>query len=158
MKLCTKCGYTKPKIEFHKDSDNYDGLRHECKKCRSLLRHEHRKNNLEKFKLKENSKKAKDSWLNADLKRSYGISLKEYDDLVKAQDNKCKICNKEEQHKTKKRLTVDHCHVTNKIRGLLCHRCNCALGLFFDNPDLLKLAIQYLKGEIEDEINTNSNV
>ena len=45
----------------------------------------------------------------------------------------------------KKKLSIDHCHNTKKIRGLLCHYCNMALGLFKDNTDIMQKAIEYLK-------------
>lgn len=82
-----------------------------------------------------------------DLKKSYGITLNEFEELIAKQDNKCAICGKEETTiiKGKRiRLAVDHCHTTNEVRGLLCRNCNKGLGLFFDNVELLKNAINYL--------------
>lgn len=85
---------------------------------------------------------------NAYFKRQYGIGVKEYERLLVLQDNKCKICESEgflmkECHAIK--LVVDHCHSTGKVRGLLCHNCNRALGLFHDNGQHLLNAIEYLK-------------
>ncbi len=82
------------------------------------------------------------------LKRRYGITLETYEQMLEDQDHLCKVCGSEgfplaEHHKAK--LVVDHCHETGKIRGLLCHNCNRALGLFRDSTLTLTRAIEYLK-------------
>lgn len=84
------------------------------------------------------------------LKRTYGITLAQYEDMVKAQDNKCAICGQLETRKEKKydfvcRLCVDHDHITGKVRALLCHDCNTAIGKFKENVKVMKLAIAYLE-------------
>jgi len=86
-------------------------------------------------------------WSDNYLQKTYGLSQKEYDDLEKAQEGKCAVCRGEgfkmrEHHF--KTLVVDHCHTTNKVRGLLCHNCNRALGLLKDNLNTLNNAIKYL--------------
>lgn len=73
-----------------------------------------------------------------------------YYEMQKKQDNKCAICNLEEtrQSRTKGKicqLAIDHCHETGKIRALLCHSCNVAIGSFKDDIQLLKNAISYLE-------------
>jgi ribosomal protein S14/predicted nucleic acid-binding Zn ribbon protein len=84
------------------------------------------------------------------LRRTYGISLTDYKEMLEKQNHRCAICGGEgflmnkERHKIK--LVVDHCHVTGKVRGLLRHNCNRALGLFNDNTEALSTAIQYLEG------------
>ena len=57
-------------------------------------------------------------------------------------DGKCMICG---DSQTGRKLAIDHCHQTGKMRGVLCHHCNVGLGHFRDNPDLLLAAINYLK-------------
>lgn len=78
----------------------------------------------------------------AELKRLYGITLEQYVDMFANQGGVCAIC--EEECKTKKSLSVDHDHRTGKVRGLLCNRCNRALGMFQDSPDLLLRAARYV--------------
>lgn len=76
------------------------------------------------------------------------ITREEYYDMFEKQKNKCGICDKEETRLFKGKLTrlcLDHDHNTGKIRGLLCHACNTAIGKFKDNIQLLQSAIQYLK-------------
>ncbi len=92
----------------------------------------------------ENYKNKKEEYRYTILKRSYGIEKLDYDNLVLSQNNTCAICNKPETSKRSKYLSLDHCHTTGKIRGLLCSKHNRAIGLFNDDPQLLKKAIEYL--------------
>ena len=77
----------------------------------------------------------------------YGITPEDYGRLHKAQDGRCAICR--EKEKTRRRLSVDHNHTTNIVRGLLCAFCNVLLGLAKDDPKLLGRAIGYLNKERE---------
>lgn len=83
------------------------------------------------------------------LKKTFNISLDDYNNLKKKQNNYCSICNKPEHRLGKfgfkKDLAVDHCHSTGKVRGLLCQNCNTGLGLFKDDKETLAKAIKYLK-------------
>ena len=89
-----------------------------------------------------------------DLKRRIGITVEEYDQAFEDQNGRCAICGLTEVGHTKQAiLNADHDHVTRQFRGLLCHRCNMALGLFKDNIDVLARAISYLKqGIIADAV------
>lgn len=79
--------------------------------------------------------------------RKYGVSKKDYDNMLKNQDYKCKIC-RQVNIINKRTLDVDHCHKTNKIRGLLCQKCNRGIGLLNDNPVLCARSALYLNGEL----------
>jgi Recombination endonuclease VII len=61
------------------------------------------------------------------------------------QDGKCKICGIPEDQAPRKTFDLDHDHVTDQPRALLCHNCNCALGLFRESPVVLAAAIRYLE-------------
>lgn len=74
----------------------------------------------------------------------YGITPDDYDNLYQDQEGCCAICGKH-QSGFKRRFGVDHCHKTGRIRGLLCHHCNTALGNLRDDPSLLLSAIEYLE-------------
>lgn len=76
------------------------------------------------------------------LGRLYGISQQEYDEMLIRQDGHCAICPTEPT--AKKKLCVDHDHTTGKVRGLLCHDCNIAIGKFKENPMLVQRAALYL--------------
>jgi hypothetical protein len=91
------------------------------------------KNNPDK--VKQNRRKNK-------LKEKYNISIEEYDIMYAKQNGVCYICNKEHLRRP---LNVDHCHVTGKIRKLLCDKCNMTLGLINDSIELLDKFKQYLK-------------
>jgi hypothetical protein len=78
------------------------------------------------------------------LKKTYGITLDDYNTLFAKQEGKCTICNTH-QSQLQKSLAVDHCHTTKQVRGLLCMTCNTALGKFKDDINLLQNAINYLK-------------
>ena len=73
----------------------------------------------------------------------HGITVEDYDKLLKDQNDCCAICNK---HKSqlKRVLFVDHCHKTSRVRGLLCQKCNSVLGLVNDSIEILDKAKEYL--------------
>lgn len=80
--------------------------------------------------------------------KKYGINYKEYLQLLEKQNGVCAICFNPETSSNNKvnisSLAVDHCHITGKVRGLLCQKCNQAIGLLKDNKVLLQNAINYL--------------
>ncbi len=78
------------------------------------------------------------------LRRIYGITSENYNDMFIEQGGCCAICGKH-QEEFKFRLSIDHCHETGKVRGLLCHRCNGGLGCFDDNIQIVKNVIKYLE-------------
>lgn len=84
---------------------------------------------------KKNPDKYKDGY----LRSAHGITLKDFNALVAAQDSCCAICKKETP-----RLVVDHDHSSGMIRGLLCSQCNCGIGNFQDNPASLASAVNYI--------------
>ena len=86
----------------------------------------------------------------ANLKRDFGITSEQYDEMLQTQNGLCAICLKPETAihnftKQIKNLAVDHDHVTGKVRGLLCQRCNHAIGLVDENPQTLRNATKYLE-------------
>lgn len=90
-----------------------------------------------------------DYYRRQDFQKRFGITVEDYGAMLKAQKGVCGICLRPEStidHRMKKprRLAVDHCHTTGKVRGLLCVGCNQALGNFQDDPTRLQAAIDYL--------------
>ena len=84
------------------------------------------------------------------LKRIYGLTLEQYHAMHDEQKGVCAICERPETVQdgrtgAAKALSVDHCHDSKKVRGLLCTKCNTAIGKFDDDPELLMRAIEYLK-------------
>lgn len=81
--------------------------------------------------------------LNQILLRSFGITLEQYNAMNEAQSGLCAICNRPPITKAS-RLSVDHCHETGKIRGLLCTRCNTGIGMLGDSIQYVESALLYL--------------
>jgi len=85
----------------------------------------------------------------ASIKKNYGLTKEQYTALLDSHNNVCAICKRPEQRTTKAgelmALHVDHSHTTGKIRGLLCHSCNSAIGHFEDSIHFLQSAIEYLQ-------------
>jgi len=83
----------------------------------------------------------------------YGITREDFDKIATEQGGVCAICKQppyvDHPDPRKKRLSVDHNHVTRQIRGLLCDKCNIGLGVFQDSPELLAAAIIYLQRDIK---------
>ncbi len=75
--------------------------------------------------------------------KKYGLTVDDYNKMFANQDGCCAIC-KIHQSEIKTTFSVDHCHQTNKVRGLLCIKCNTAIGSLQDNIELLDKAKQYL--------------
>lgn len=81
--------------------------------------------------------------------KTYGLTKDHFYDMLFKQNNKCGICRKEFKKEVPFNPCVDHIHETGVIRGLLCGKCNRALGLLKDNPEIIIQAIKWLKGEIK---------
>lgn len=85
-----------------------------------------------------------------DLKERYGMDTSAYMAMLEKHRFVCAICEKPETNingpsRKVKSLSIDHCHTTGKVRGMLCGNCNRGLGFFGDDPAVLKRAIAYLK-------------
>lgn len=119
MRVCYKCKLTKRLSSFTKDKTKKYGHGYLCKDCRSNFRYE----------------------------KKYGLSLENYLELLARQNGNCKICSKSHLDCQYKKLDIDHCHKTQKIRGLLCGDCNRAIGLLKDNLVLVTNLAEYLKKE-----------
>jgi hypothetical protein len=123
-KVCPSCGEEKPKEAFGSHAWNKDGLRSQCKVCRT-----------------EQERPGQ-------LKRKYGITPEQYDKMYQDQKGLCACCGQPEtaiHWKGRKRtLAVDHDHVTGQVRQLICHRCNVVIGLTKENPDLCELLRSYI--------------
>lgn len=82
------------------------------------------------------------------LQREYGITLEQYDAILASQDGNCALCGKPPKpggQRNASRLHVDHDHATGQVRRLLCNNCNRGLAAFFDDPDLMRRAAEYIE-------------
>lgn len=157
-KKCSTCKIEKPLSEFYPIANGLKGVRPRCKECaKTVLRKKYKENaeyRIDKLdkqydRLKNDPDARKDHMTRCrrwHLKKSYGLSLDDFQRLLESQGGGCAICgNKPEHDVPKTRMVVDHCHATNKVRGILCDLCNTAIGKFQDDPDLLRSAIKYLE-------------
>lgn len=148
-KFCYACKETKLKSNFYSCRSKPDKLSSECKPCNKIkskewaVKNKENKNEYIKKYNQKNIEQRKQTSRKYELKRTYGISLLQYELMLKAQNNSCKICLISKDS-LKRDLAVDHCHKTGKIRGLLCNNCNVGIGNFKDSKELLINAIQYL--------------
>src|ERR1700693_631716 len=146
MKIYRICKLEKFKSDFSKSKTNKDRLRSECKLCLKEQRRVYHKVNAKKIskQRKEHYKVNVDKIRNSHFIHYYGITLEEYDSIFKDQKGCCAICGIY-YSKLKKKLCVDHNHLTGKVRGLLCNACNQGIGYLQENNTTLLSALKYLE-------------
>lgn len=157
-KECCRCHELKSTGDFYKKRDSRQA---HCKECEKARKHRTRQSPEHKEYIREYNKKwraenpekiaewNRNNSRKTMLKSVYGISLEDYDKLLRNQGDKCAICGIL-QKELNKPLYVDHDHKTSKIRGLLCHNCNVAIGLLKDSLSNISNALDYLKKHISD--------
>jgi len=155
MKRCCHCREYRDESEFGLNKSNKDGYQETCKKCRK----EYRLKNSDKikeskkiyyYKNRDKLLKISKTYRNSNkgkvkeyqLKYKYNIDKIQYDFLMKKANYKCEICG------SIKKLHIDHNHRTDKIRGILCSKCNISIGLVDENLIILSNMLQYLKDRI----------
>jgi len=129
--LCSSCMLEKPTSDFFKNSSRSRGYSYQCKTCKGAL----------DKKLYSASKNKSYKYV-----ERYGITVNDYNEMFEKQQGCCAICNTH-QSALKRSLAIDHCHKTDKVRGLLCTSCNVGLGHFKDSLVNLNMAISYLNKE-----------
>ncbi len=134
MPVCSLCKEDKLEERFDKSSTKKNGLRAACKTCRAA-----------RNKTWWNAKDG-DYQRDRHYRAAYGITLADYNRLLEEQNFSCAIC-KSTSCGRYKHFSVDHCHNTKVVRGLLCSECNLGLGKFKDNLALLEDAVNYLKAK-----------
>jgi len=135
-KICKICKKEKLLEDFVKVTSRCRNERRDiCKDCARQLAKNHGVTEERKAIVK-----------NAKLKATYGITLEQYNTMIVNQGNRCKICNKSFINEDKiLRINIDHDHITGKIRGILCSKCNSILGYASDNITILMNAVKYLE-------------
>ena len=120
LKECSRCKVIKSLDKFNSDKYTITGKTSYCIQC---IKDKYTPDEIKNFR----------------LKKIYNITLEDYNNMYNNVHGKCEICNLYYD-----KLNVDHCHITGKIRGLLCTPCNTALGQLKDDVSILKNAITYL--------------
>jgi hypothetical protein len=153
-KYCNGCKQDLMLTEFRtrpKSKGNIERvLRSRCKKCEAvcgtLYRHHNpdKVNQARKIYRKKNHDKVK-RWSRRTSWKNKGLDPNEVEIFLAARSDVCEICGNGKSYKA---LAIDHCHTTNKLRGILCDKCNNGIGLFQDNPILLRKAAEYLEAHL----------
>lgn len=141
MKVCSDCGETKPYSEYNKHQGKPDGYQYSCRGCRASYNRQHYIENRQKYL--DSAKRNR-----GPRYTMHGLSDEEYAELVSSLGNVCAICTEREA------TVIDHDHMCCPgkfgcsfcVRGIICSRCNSALGLFGDSIEALKNAVAYLGG------------
>jgi len=140
-KKCRNCLETKPVSEFYKNrAERADGLQTVCKSCTKATTYAYRVSTGGKVRVAALRFKH--------ALKQYRITEAEYNAMLAAQNYVCAICEKPETQFVRgaiKRLAVDHCHATGKVRELLCAACNQAIGRLKDDPLLIRRAADYVE-------------
>ena len=128
--------YTQKNKERH--NENNTNWRRNNPEASSRYQKEYRKKNSEIIKIKKRDYV---------LRKTYGLSTEKYNEIFERQNGKCAICSKH-QKELSRPLNVDHCHNTNKIRDLLCDRCNLTVG-YVENCNI-DVILQYINKHRKD--------
>jgi hypothetical protein len=149
VKRCTKCGESRPLAEFRFGRTNGKGRKYYeshcntcCNKRAAASRRRRYANDLE-FRAKDAERR---HWMK--IRQLYGLTREQYGRMHDSQSGLCAICLCSESPRTgskPRRLSVDHCHSSGAIRGLLCNRCNRVCGFAQDNSAILRKAADYLR-------------
>lgn len=159
MKKCTRCEKFLDDDQFYKRNKSKDGLSYYCRTCckqqgyeyyhaNPKLYNDRSHKNYRRLKVKDpdfNKKRYQNQQRSFHLKKNFGLSETDYQNLFILQNGVCAIC--QEPNKSKIHFAVDHNHVSGKIRGLLCYSCNTGLGKFKENVETMNRAIMYLKSQ-----------
>lgn len=119
-KQCSVCETVKPAKDFYTDRAYIDGLSKRCRLCHRATIHLARRC------------------------RQFNISVDQYTEMTRSQGGVCAICQRVPLRVHPNGFSIDHCHTTGVVRGLLCNHCNTGLGFFEDNPEVLIRAATYL--------------
>lgn len=132
-KSCPKCLTIKPLTDFYKSKDRRRGLSTYCIQCdKDIQKSRYSAENVDKNR-------------SLRLERIYGLDSHSYQQIIDSQGGRCAICDNDEPGGRWNTFHLDHCHESDQVRGLLCHRCNTGLGQFQDDPERLEAAAKYLR-------------
>lgn len=147
-KACTSCSTSKPLDQFHRNPRTKDGRQYKCRTCCSEYGKRWYIENKDSVgkkcsayyeKHKDRYRHQRREWR---FRTQYNLTSAEWEVMFAHQGGRCASCGTD----SAKRLVVDHCHDTGKVRGLVCDPCNLAIGLADDSPVRLRSIAAYLEG------------
>jgi len=129
-KTCRKCHVSKDAADFGIDRSKSDGLKSYCRDCARKYAQQRRHDSKSEHYL-----------------RQYGITEPEFERLLSEANNECQLCDKKltRNRGSSDAAVLDHCHVTQRIRGVLCNSCNMLLGRLEKQPLLISRIQRYLE-------------
>jgi hypothetical protein len=134
LRTCSLCERRLPAEQFSVARNTKDGLASQCRDCNAARSKKHyratKADNVARFAREHRARK-------------YGLTDETFAAMVAAQKNRCAICVADLG--LGKGRVIDHCHTTGRIRGLLCAKCNSALGLAGDDPERLRAMAAYVE-------------
>lgn len=174
-RTCKQCGLTRPLTDFYKHPKGSLGRRARCKDCEKARTAEYREANRDKVRAAvakwrvenyDRHREMTEAWKKANPERVrqhartsakrnserrrnyrmlkvYGISIEQYEEMERRQCGLCAIC--ERPPREGRRLAIDHCHSSGRVRDLLCEDCNRALGMFGEDSARMESAIAYVE-------------
>lgn len=137
---CESNGCPKPISDFYRNKDSTDGHLNRCKKCCQRLR-------KLTYRAKGYGTSSQKRWYDENkthvrytiVKRRYGITKEQVEEILDNQKHCCAICGTDKPGHNFQNWCVDHDHTTKEVRGFLCGTCNISLGIFekcFNNPNV----------------------
>lgn len=129
---CSLCGKTKPIVKFALDKSKSRGHRNQCKRCAGSTR-------KKKYEVRDREDRYRTGTL-----QKFGLTLEQRDEMFASQNFCCAICKETNPRSKHGRWYIDHCHQTDKIRGLLCNPCNAALGMIRESLSTLESMRDYI--------------
>ena len=150
LKFCTQCKVRRALSEFwRRPNAQIPEMRYSriCRNCKNERYKTYKIEHLEQWQArikKQNEKRRLNVDRSADQRfRRYGITKEKYMEMLNIQNRSCAICN--ETAKNDHGFHIDHNHITGNVRGLLCGKCNMALGMLQEREDLFLSAVRYLR-------------
>lgn len=143
MKTCSTCQIEKPLDDFAPMKASKDGKAARCRACYKIWWDDwyHNRGGKEANRERNRARKPNPEATLRKRLAKYGLSSAEFNLLIAANGTKCAICLTNDYE------VIDHDHESGKVRGLLCHYCNRALGGFKDNADILRRAAHYIESK-----------
>jgi hypothetical protein len=137
MKTCIKCDGQKPVTEFYPHKSMTSGRLNKCRSCT-------KEENIAWRSIPTNRARWNEGRHAKNLEKQFGITRTQFDAMYA--NPVCEGCGVAKSRQGK-RLAVDHCHKTGKVRGLLCHECNRTISTAQDDPAILRSLALYLEAK-----------
>jgi hypothetical protein len=154
MLTCIRCKETKLESEFFKEKGRASGYRGYCKSCCKDKKAETRQRKSKGEPPPQRKKTVRTTvsfcktpqgvW-SRHIKAKFGITIDQYNEMLDKQNGQCAICGTTTPDSKHGVFSIDHCHATGKIRGLLCKKCNSGIGMFKESARSLEAAVAYLQ-------------